>query len=110
MKTSEHLQFGAVNTRKELQASFGVRAASIFTGVFRPQGHDSIWLFITEEMTKDRTQFRNRLVGDDLEIDGQTAGLKDKMLVEHEKNDLEVILFYRKTKKEFPGAGFRYEG
>lgn len=110
MRTSEKLEVGNVYTRKELQDLFKNRDATIRTGVFRPRGHDSIWLFITEEMTKDRTQYRNRLHGDDLEIDGQTAGLKDKMLFEHEANDLEVILFYRKSKAEFPGAGFRYEG
>lgn len=110
MKTSELLQFGRVYERKELQRIIESKDATIFTGIFRPDGHDSIWLFITEAMTKDRTQYKNRLCGDDLEIDGQLAGRKDKLLIEHQSNSLEVIVFYRNNKKEFPGAGFRYEG
>lgn len=110
VKTSEQLEPGQVYTREELQRRFDIKDATILTGIFQPKDHDSIWLFITEAMTKDRTQYKNRLHGDDLEIDGQLAGRKDKLLAEHENNGLEVILFYRHSKKEFPGAGFRYEG
>lgn len=110
VKTSDHLKVGKVYTRKELRDLFNIKDATINTGIFRPREHDSIWLFITEEPTPDRPGYKNHLNGDDLEMDGQTAGMKDKLLIEHEADGLEVILFYRKTSREFPGSGFRYEG
>lgn len=110
MKTSEHLKDGNIYTRKELQELFKTRDATIRTGIFHPRGHDSIWLFITEEIAPNQTQYRNRLRGDELEIDGQLAGMKDRMLINHEGDGLEVILFYRGGPREFPGSGFRYEG
>jgi hypothetical protein len=43
-------------------------------------------------------------------MDGQTEGRTDQMLIDHEKNNVEVLLFYRKSKTEHPGGGFGYEG
>jgi putative restriction endonuclease len=110
MFTSEQLKVNEIYTRSQLREKFGVKDATINNGIFRPRGHDSIWLFVTEEKTKDRTQYTDEFSGDDLYFDGQTAGLRDMMLVEHEEHGLEVIVFHRKAKYEYPGAGFRYEG
>ena len=44
--------------------------------------------------------------GEDLYFDGQTAGLRDQMLIEHEANAWGVILFHRKAKYKHPGAAF----
>ena len=110
MKTSEHLTVGHVYTRAKLQKLFKISDATIKTGIFHPSGHDSIWLFITEKKSSDRTQYEDKLSGDDLYMDGQTAGRKDQMIVDHAANDLELLLFYRHERDEYAGAGFRYEG
>jgi hypothetical protein len=93
MKTSQDLTLGEVYTRDDLRKKFKIKDATINTGIFRPRGHDSIWLFVTIEKTPDRTQYQDRLDGDDLFIEGQTAGAKDSLLKNHEANGLEVILF-----------------
>jgi hypothetical protein len=49
MKTSESLVDGAIYTRSELREMFNIRDATINTGIFRPKGHDSVWLFVTEK-------------------------------------------------------------
>jgi hypothetical protein len=41
---------------------------------------------------------------------GQTSGRKDLQIVEHGLRGMELLLFYRKEKYEYPRAGFRYEG
>jgi hypothetical protein len=32
------------------------------------------------------------------------------LIIDHNERELEVLLFYRKDKYEFEGAGFKYEG
>ncbi len=110
MKSSEHLTAGAVYTRKELMAQFGITDSTINTGIFQPSGHDSVWLFVTEKKTPDRTQYEDRLDGDVLDWDSQPSGRKDNLIIEHKERGLELLLFYRKEKYEFAGAGFRFEG
>ena len=110
MKTSDHLEFGKVYTRQDLREKFKINDATINTGIFRPKGHKSVWLFITQKKSNDMTQYNDRLEEDHLHIDGQSAGLTDKTLIEHEKNGDEILLFFRRTKTEHPGGGFRYEG
>lgn len=65
---------------------------------------------MTEKKTPDRTQYHDLLGEDVLEWDSQPTGRKDRLIIEHEQRGLELLLFYRKEKYEFPGAGFRYEG
>ncbi len=64
MKTSDSLVDGAIYTRNELREMFGIRDATINTGTFRPKGHDSVWLFVTENKTPDRTQYHDMLDND----------------------------------------------
>src|SRR5829696_3357315 len=110
MKTSESLVVGAIYTRNELKQMFDIRDATINTGTFRPKGHDSVWLFVTEKKTSDRTQYHDLLDNDVLHWDGQTMGRTDHWIIGHDDQGLELLLFYRKSKSEHPGAGFRYEG
>jgi putative restriction endonuclease len=56
------------------------------------------------------TEYKDKLQGDDLFIDGQSAGRTDQALIEHDKNGDEILLFFRKTKTEHEAGGFRYEG
>ncbi len=89
---------------------FSIRDATINTGTFRPKGHDSVWMFVTENKTPDRTQYYDHLDHDVLHWDGQTQGRTDHWIIGHKAKGLELLLFYRKSKSEYPGAGFRYEG
>lgn len=107
---SEHLIPGQVYTRADLKQQFGITDATINTGVFRPNGFDSVWLFVTEEKPADRTPYRDFLDGDLLHWQGQTSGRTDPMIIQHRERGLELLLFYRRTSSEHPGAGFRYEG
>ena len=110
MKTSESLIVGEIYTRKHLREMFGIKDATINTGTFRPKGHDSVWMFVTENKTPDRTQYNDLLDNDTLYWDGQTMGRTDPWIIGHKEQGLELLLFYRKSKSEHPGAGFRYEG
>lgn len=110
MKTSEFLSIGQVYTRGELQRMFSIVDATIRTGVFRPKGHDSVWLFVTQHKDPSRTQYRDLLEGDILYWDGQTSGRTDALIIEHAARGLELLLFYRKTKDQYPDYGFCYEG
>lgn len=110
MFTSKHLIEGNTYTRQELQEKFSIRDATIRTGIFKPSIHRSIWLFVTEEKAKDRPQLHDYLDGDILYWDGQPEGQKDKLVVEHEANGLELLVFYRKHKNALPNYGFKYEG
>jgi len=89
---------------------FGITDATINTGVFRPAGHDSIWIFITEEKTADRTPYQDHLEGDILYFEGQSAGRTDQLIREHAARGLEIVLFHRTRRDELPDFAFRYEG
>lgn len=107
---SERLEPGAVYTRDDLRALFDIKDATLNTGIFRPKGLDSVWLFITEHKTSDRTQYVDALEGDILHMQGQRMGRTDALISDHWQRGLELLLFYRKAKYEYPRAGFKYEG
>ena len=108
VKTSKFLKVGEVYTRNELRDGFHIRDAALNNGVFKPKGHTSVWLFITQEKTRDRRPYRDSLLGGTLRMEGQTRGRTDQLIESHRSSDLELLLFYRKNKTEFPNAGFRY--
>jgi putative restriction endonuclease len=108
--TSPELSINALYTRQELRAQFGIVDATIDTGVFRPKGTNSIWLFVTKTKTKDRTQYDDRLDGDILYWQGQSRGRTDASIIGHEANSDELLVFYRESKRQHPSAAFRYEG
>ncbi|BFR47286.1 HNH endonuclease [Nitratidesulfovibrio sp. HK-II] len=109
-RTSSGLRQGEIYSRDQLKAMFGIADATINTGIFIPKGHHSIWLFVTENKTADRTPYLDRLEGDTLTWQGQTKGRKNGLIVTHAQEGLELLLFYRKSKNEHPHGGFRYEG
>ncbi len=110
MKTSKHLTVGEIYTRKDLKAMFKIADANLNNGVFRPKGHDSIWIFVTKEKSADRIQYADTLTGDILSWDGQISGRTDVWIIDHRVNGYELLLFYRDSRSQYPGAGFRYEG
>lgn len=107
---SERLEPGTVYTRDDLRALFDIKDATLNTGIFRPKGLDSVWLFITEHKTSDRTQYVDALEGDVLHMQGQRMGRTDALISDHRQRGLELLLFYRKAKYQYPHAGFKYEG
>jgi hypothetical protein len=108
--TSTLLEPGAIYTRKDLAERFQITDSTLNTGIFQPRGHRSVWLFVTEQKTPDRTQYVDRLDGEVLYWQGQPRGSKDSLIIEHKQRGLELVVFYRRSRYEFPGAGFRYEG
>lgn len=110
MFTSEHLEQGKVYTRHDLRQLFNITAATLNNGVFKPSNHNSVWLFVTENKSSNMTAYKDRLLGNTLQWDGQLTGRTDKLIIEHARSRLELLLFYRKSNTEFPGSGFRYEG
>ncbi|MBT2558142.1 DUF3427 domain-containing protein [Hymenobacter sp. ISL-91] len=108
--TSQVLVPGQVYTRHDLRQLFNISDATINTGVFRPKGSKSIWLFITEEKTAAATPYYDRLEGDMLQWQGQLSGRTDKPIIEHERDGHELLVFFRRSKKEFTASGFRYQG
>lgn len=110
MKTSEYLHIGGVYSRNDLVQEFGITDATINTGIFQPRGTSSIWLFITENKSTDRTQYVDKLEGNRLCWEGQSAGRKDRLIIEHVENDLEILVFYRRVKSQYPECAFKYEG
>ena len=110
MFSSELLLEGSIYTRKDLSEKFSITDATIHTGVFSINSYHSIWLFITEKKTEDATQYTDLLENDTLLWDGQMEGYKDKSIINHEVNGIEILVFYRKKKNEFERYGFKYEG
>ena len=109
-QTSQLLQPGRLYSRPELQEMLKTTDTTINTGVFRPAGSSSIWLFITEEKGKDITQYKDKLDGDTLYWQGQLAGRTDQLVITHEEQGRELLVFHRKSKREHPGCSFRYLG
>jgi hypothetical protein len=99
-----------IYTRKQLQAQFLIHDATIRTGIFKPKGQESVWIFVTEDKPKDAVQYQDHLQDRKLFWDGQLSGGKDQLIIDHQKNGLELVVFYRKDKRQYEGAGFRYLG
>ncbi|RMQ47074.1 hypothetical protein ALQ04_100821 [Pseudomonas cichorii] len=107
---SQQLTVGNIYTRADLRDLFHITASSLNNGIFKPAAFDSVWIFVTEHKTADRTQYNDILTDDVLHMEGQLKGGTDYLLKEHVERGLELLLFYRKKKYEHPGAGFTYEG
>jgi hypothetical protein len=110
MRTSDVLKLGSVYTRNQLKDDFSITDKTLYTGVFRPPTHDSIWLFVTAKKSEDMTKYVDRLDGDILYWQGQLAGHKDSSIIDHAKNGLELVVFYRPSEHHYSASGFRFEG
>jgi len=110
VRVSTLLKPGQVYTREELALLLKTSDAAIKNGIFRPAGYSSVLLFVTEQKSVDRTPYIDKLEGDTLRMQGQSLGRTDEWLVDHKKKGLELLLFYRKSRTEYPKAGFRFEG
>lgn len=109
-RSSDSLVLQKVYSREELKEQFKITDASINNGIFKPKEYSSIWLFVTEEKTIDRTQYRDYFDGFVLHFEGQTKGITDHLIMNHRQDGNELLVFYRKKKNEFPKFGFKYLG
>jgi putative restriction endonuclease len=109
-RVSNLLEIGGIYTREELKLILPTQDSTLNTGIFQPAGFDSVLLFVTKDKPSDRTQYVDELVGDVLHWQGQTQGRKDALIVQHRERNLELLLFYRNKKYEYPLAGFKFEG
>ncbi|MCF5710497.1 hypothetical protein GIV19_24945 [Pseudomonas syringae] len=107
---SDQLNVGDIYTRDDLRNRFQITASSLNNGIFKPAAFDSVWIFVTEHKTADRTQYEDILIDNVLHLEGQLKGGTDYLIEEHIERDLELLVFYRKKKYQYPGAGFCYEG
>jgi putative restriction endonuclease len=103
---SEKLKIGEFYSRDSLAKQFQITDATLRNGVFRPKAYFSIWLFVTRNKPANRTQYVDKLAGDELHWQGQNAGRSDKLIIEHKARGLELLVFYRLDTNE----PFRYEG
>jgi hypothetical protein len=110
MFTSEQLVEGAIYARQNLSQMFGISDATLKTGVFLPEGYQSIWLFVTENKTKGSPHYKNLLHENLLYWDGQMEGRTDHHIINHVARGFEILVFYRVKDREFAHGGFRYEG
>ncbi|HWL69447.1 MAG TPA: DUF3427 domain-containing protein [Geminicoccus sp.] len=99
-----------VYTRADLAERLGISPGAMGSGVFRRKGSSSVLLFVTEHKSADRTPYEDRLEGDVLHWQGQEKRGTDSLIIEHAERGLELLVFYRRQKSEFPGYGFRYLG
>jgi 5-methylcytosine-specific restriction protein A len=109
-KTSDSLVLNSVYSREDLKEQFKITDASIKNGIFKPKDFDSVWLFITEEKTPDRTQYKDYFDGLTLQFEGQTMKRTDDLIFNSEIDGNEILVFYRKKKNEFSNYGFQYLG
>ncbi len=64
---------------------------------------------MTKQKTPDRTQYVDKLEGNVLIMDCQTAGRTDYLILD-ETLGFELLLFYRQSVRQYPESAFRYEG
>jgi hypothetical protein len=101
---------GSIYTRDNLRALFEIRDATLNNGVFHFTNRREVWLFVTENKQADREQYVDKLVGDTLHWQGQKMGRTDALIIDHGQIGESLLIFYRRAKYEFDGAGFRCEG
>lgn len=104
------LERGNIYTRDDLREMFEIRDSTLNNGVFHFTPRHEVWLFVTENKQADREQYVDKLIRDVLYWQGQRMGRTDPLIINHKQNGEKLLLFYRRAKYEFDGAGFRYEG
>jgi len=109
-RASDILVLNKVYSREDLKTQFKITDATINNGIFKPKNFSSVWLFITEEKTPDRTQYKDYFDDQILQFEGQTGRRTDHLLIDHEIEGNEIIVFYRKKKDEYPNYAFQNLG
>ena len=108
--TSERLTPNNIYTGISLRHLFNTSEPVVESGVFRPGGFNSIWLFVTEQVVRGTGSYSCLDDEDTLIWQGQVSGRTDQLIIGHEERGLELLLFYRTGQGQFTGGGFRYMG
>jgi hypothetical protein len=101
---------GDIYTRNDLRELFKITDATLNNGVFDIKDRPEIWLFVTENKSADREQYVDKLTGNILYWQGQRQGRTDQLILNHRRNGDLLLVFYRRAKYQFEGAGFVFEG
>lgn len=109
-KSSETLDLLKVYSREELKSGFGVTDAIIRYGIFKPGDAPSIWLFVTGEALPDGSGPRHHFDEQVLQFEGKARRKADPLIVDHERDGNEIVVFYRHRRREFASYGYRYLG
>ena len=100
MPTLDNSIPGEIYSRKDLADRFDIQNRNLYNGVFRHNDSDSVWLFITEHKTADRTPYIDRLKDDILYWDGRTSGRTDPWIIGHKRRGYEPLDFYRESRSQ----------
>jgi 5-methylcytosine-specific restriction protein A len=109
-KSSASLDLLTVYSRDELRDQFHLSDAIISEGVFRQPDARSVWLFVTAENTRGASRVGGFFDGLVLLFESPVKGRGGSLILNHERDGNEIIVFYRKKKREFANYGFRYLG
>jgi 5-methylcytosine-specific restriction enzyme A len=109
-RSSEIFTLQNIYSREDLIKRFNITDASIDNGIFKPEPFSSVWLFVTEEKTPDRTQYKDYFDDLALQFEGQKEKRTDHLIINHKSEGNEILVFYRKKRNEFSNFGFRYLG
>ena len=104
--TSEQLTPEEIYTRAYLKSFFKIIDGRLYNGVFHPKETSSVWLFVTENKTADRTPYSDHLKGDTLYWEGQMSGRTDALIIDHQANGIELLVFFREKRNQYSGGGF----
>ena len=108
--TSKRLTPGEIYSRASLRSLFDISDATINNGVFPLKGSASIWLFVTEKKTGDRTPYRDLLEGDTLRWQGQMAGRTDGRIINHQAPGPGTPRLLQEKQERTPGIRFPIRG
>lgn len=97
---------GSSYSRKEISALLSTNDSNINNGLFKPKDKNFAIIFVTENKSKDRTPYKDMLEGNILEWDGQLKGRTDKLVINHARLGLDLILMYRFSRNERPDHSF----
>ena len=94
---------------------FGTKEGRHGEGIYRhykiDKDSNSIWLFVTEIKGEEVEQYEDELIGDILEWQGQKGQSSfNEEVINHQRDNREIHLFYRRRRDEYIDNAFKYEG
>lgn len=105
--TFENIQIGQTYSRRQLAELWGYAGVeALQRGVVTPRDDNKIILFVTEDKLPSATQYKDRLVGSNLEWEGPNDHFAEQRIVDATRTNDEIHFFYRQTSRE----SFSYYG
>lgn len=110
LSNSIPFEIGKTYTRDQISKLLHSNDSNIRNGVFKPKGEQIVIIFVTENKTRDRTPYKDQLVGDILSWEGQKSGRTDTTITHHSGLRLDLLLMYRLSRRERADYSFLYLG